>query len=293
MNNKNNFDIKRFLVRNFRRDTTIAIIGTRGSGKTVIIKYFLYYNHKRIRIPMLISATAQLEGDFKGVLPDLFIYENYDPDKIQLLINDQMQVKKKYENGIVNPRIKKHSVLIMDDIVGTDKIWKKDKGFKNTFFAGRHYWLSNIVSVQTPMQIPPEYRDNIDYVIVTSITTDKRKRSLYDNFWDSRYGTYKEFNTVFKKILSKKYNFMVIDNYRSKKGECDSIKDYVFWGRTHHPRYIKARKVGIKAIWDINTKFFDRDYMMNHSLTKKGKQPILIDDVYVSSDKENDIISIV
>jgi hypothetical protein len=270
MNKNQNYnikkDIKRFHLKDLKEYATTAIIGIRGSGKTVIIKYILYYNYKKIRIPVLISSTAQMEEDFKGVVPDIYTFENYDPDKINILIRDQWLLKKKIDDGHVSSKVKKNSYLIMDDIVGTDPAWKKDMLFKRTFFAGRHYWLSNIISVQTPMQNPAEYRDNIDYIIVTAITTDKRKKFFYENFWNSRFGNFRDFCDIFDTIMSEKYNFMLIDNKSAKRGDCDSVNKYVYWGKTHDPKNLISKPVGLDFIWELNKKYYNEDWIMKHTL---------------------------
>lgn len=267
--------IKRFRLRDLLPYSTIAVIGPRGSGKTVIVKYYLYYKNREIRIPILISSTAQMQEDFKDMVPDLYIYENYNTDILSTVLNDQGLLKKKIEDGNCSVNVKKHSVIVMDDIVGTDPIWKKDTLFKRTFFAGRHYYMTNIISIQNLLHLPAEYRDNIDYIIVTAINTDKRKKFFFENYWNSRFGNYKEFCDIFDKIVtSAKYNFMLVNNRAAKKGECSTVDEYVFWGRTHDPKNLINRRVGHKFIWELNDKYYNKDWIiqqtMNELSNKKG-----------------------
>lgn len=270
--------IKRFHLRDIKLKTTIAAIGTRGSGKTNIIKYILYYKSHLIRIPAIVGGTEDVTGDFKNIVPDLFIYEDYIPEKIAYLIKDQGLLISKINAGTVSDKVKHDSILIMDDIVGTSTAWKKDKGFKKMFFAGRHIGITNIVSVQSPKHIPSDYRDNINYLIITNISTDSRKKFLYDHYWNSRFGDYAMFESIYNSIMKVKHNFMLIDNMAGSS--TDDISKYVYWGRTHHPRNLKSRRVGLKLLWDLNDKYFNPEFRISRYLETVTKKKKDNNDVY-------------
>lgn len=260
--------IKRYSLRNLRPYSTIVLIGGRGMGKTTIIKTIMYYNYKKIRTCMLVSATAESNGDFNGIVPNVLIYENYDSSKMKTLISDQHITKKKIKKGICPSNIKSHSYVLFDDIIGTDPTWKKDKEFKQMMFAGRHARLTNIISIQHAKALPVDYRDNIDYMIITDISSKKRKQFFHEQYWDHKYGNYKTFEKYYNSIKSKhKYNFILID----KKAAGKDISEYMFYGRA--PSRIPRKKVGLKAYWDIN-KFYNQDYLLE-SFTKDQDENII------------------
>ena len=259
--------IKRFNLKNIKRNRTIAIIGGRGQGKTTIIKTLLYYSGKTIRLPILISATAGINGDFKNIIPDILIYEKYVPNKIDIFISDQIVLKEKIAKGQCSKNVKQLGYLIMDDIIGTDPIWKNDKHFKRIFYAGRHFNITNIISVQNPIDIPPGFRENIDYVIITSCNTDKRKKHIYEHFWNDKYGNFADFKSMLYKITSNPFHCLLMD----QKSQGNKLSEYVYWAKGVDPLKLPKKKVGIKSLWDMNRKYYDVNWLSKIFKSKPRK----------------------
>jgi len=252
-------EIRRKRLRDLKSNVTIAIVGGRGRGKSTLIRNLLYYNYKKIRIPLLISGTASLNNDFAGMIPELCVHDKYKPEKINALIKDQAILKTKILKGLCSPNVKKIAYLIMDDIIGTDTIWKKDSSFARIFYAGRHFWFTNIIAVQNPISIPPGFRENIDYFITTSVSTEKRKKHIFEHFWNDRFGDYNYFKGLLHKITNKDHYCMLLDN----KNNAKCLSKYVYWVKGTHPLKIPKKKIGLKYLWELNKKYYNPNHVIN------------------------------
>lgn len=259
--------IKEKNLKHLLDGTTIGLIGSRGTGKTNIIKTLLYYKKPFIRFPLLISGTAQTNGDFIGVIPEILTFDKYIPDKVQNFIADQTVVKNKLVKGDCKKNVKNLGFLIMDDIVGTDPIWKKDPNVNKIFYAGRHFNITNILSVQTPLKLPSNLRGNLDYVIITSVRSKRDMEVLYEQYWNGRFGDKKKFEKYVTKILSKKHRFVLLDN----KSKADDVTEYLYYVKPPHPKYIPVEKVGLKYIWEIEKRYFNPNWITKDMNITKSK----------------------
>ncbi len=259
----NNLRISRKRLRSLRLGSTIGLIAPRKSGKTGLIKWFLYYNHKKIRIPLLVSATAEMNQDYRDIIPDTLIYSDYNKESVRAFLEDQKNLKHKISDGEVNDNVKKDSVLILDDIVGTSKEWERDKGFQKMVFAGRHFNCTNIISVQKPLSIPADYRNNFEYLIICGITSKKSKDDLFNKFWNDSFGDKNMFNTLLGEITKEKYRFMLIDFYGETKPGKNIVESSIFWIKTHDPNLLRGKqfRVGNKSLWKANDKMYDPKWM--------------------------------
>lgn len=251
---------------------TIGIIGDRKTGKTTIIHELCDGYHKYNRNVVLVSGSAQQQGSFNGIIPNVLIYENYDPKVVAKMISKQGVLCKEYKD---NPYVKKQGLVILDDITGTEAIWKKDKTFTYIMTQGRHAFMGFVISVQFPREIPPDIRSNFEYVIVTNLSTEAKQKFFYDNYLDHRYfPTMEKFLEVYRAITKEPYKFMII----RMKGRPDTeepstenkLSDYVFWGKCANPRGKKYRRLAHPDFWKMDEKYYDPEYMFNSNGVMSG-----------------------
>ena len=61
----------------------ILVIGKPGTGKSTLIASILYAKKHIFPIGMVFSGTEDSNGFFKKILPSTFIYNEYNPEKIE------------------------------------------------------------------------------------------------------------------------------------------------------------------------------------------------------------------
>jgi len=267
-------------IRDMALDTTYGIIGPRASGKTVFIQWWLYYNHKRIRYSYVISATAGMEQTYEGQVPGSLVYEDYDKESIGTLLDDQAFLVEKLARKQCDQNIRKSSVVILDDIIGTSTAWKRDKDFKKILFAGRHMLVTNIISVQNAIHIPSEFRDNLDYVVIMNMLNEKAKKDLYDHYWNHGFGDRKLMDSLLKQVFSQKFTYLVLDNYAVKKGHANTLQDYVFFGKCHDPKFLPRNKWACnKKILDAHRRYYNKNWHSDsiRSVFRKNKESEPVD----------------
>lgn len=261
------FVIQEKKLRDIKLGSTICLIAPKRSGKTSLIKWFLYYNHKKIRLPVVISSTANTTLDFNKIVPDIMIHDEYKKKVFKGFMADQATVADRVKSGYYSYPIKKDGVLILDDILGTNPEWKKDRDFQKLFFQGRHFNATGLISVQKPLSIPTDYRDNIDYLIICYVGSKKNKKDLYEKFWNDRLGDQKLFEGILKECFSEKYRFLVLDFVGSKESNA-SLSDTVFWMKLPDPKLLlqKKFKVGHKMLWNINEKYYNPKWVIDEAI---------------------------
>ena len=252
--------IRRRGFNSLKLDTTLYVVGSRSSGKTELLKYFLYIKHKQIRIPILISGTESTNLSYNGKIPDVLIFNDYSSRCIGTLLKDQQLIIKRRKEHYYSKNIKYHSIIFMDDIIGTNKIWKKCKFFKQLIFAGRHFKITIVISVQRPLALPSEYRGNMDYVIICNASSKKTKKEIYEKYWNEKFGDFNCFKNIIDNC-TEGYKVLLIDNNAMKDGEA-KLEDCIFWMKSPNPSYLPKFRAGIKSIWAYNKKYYDKDWMV-------------------------------
>lgn len=272
-------------------DSSIAIIGMRGMGKTTLIREFLYWNYKRIRLPLVISGTAGTNGDFTGIVPDMMIYDKYVPRVVNTFITDQNILNKKIEIGECSKKIKRLGCFICDDILGTDPVWKKDPNFQRIIISGRHFHITNIISSQNVLGVPPYFRENIDYLLFR-VKGERPIKHIFNNFWNPIFGEYQKFKSYLSVIMKKPYCWMLLDNKRG----VSTLQQYLFFVKPLDPKIVPKKKVGIKLLWNLHKEYYNSDWLLKMSNTysameKKSKKFMEEEEmkniVLVSDDKDN------
>ena len=86
------FDMKSITFRpNENKGSVIVSIGKRDTGKTVLVKDIMYY-HQDIPIGTVISGTEASNGFYSGIVPKMFIHNEYQSGIIETVLLRQKKV---------------------------------------------------------------------------------------------------------------------------------------------------------------------------------------------------------
>lgn len=267
----NKFQILEFNLSKMVENPSIVMIAKRGSGKSFITRELLYH-YRHMPGGVVIAPTDKMNHFYKYFFPDLYIHYDIKDILLKKILARQAlmitkQEKKKKEGKKVDPS----GILVMDDCLARKKSWAKDESILEILMNGRHYKLTYLLTMQTPLGITPDLRLNFDYIFLLKEDSAVNKKKLWDNY-AGMFPTLAAFEKVFAKC-TEDYCSMVIDNRRPS----DNIQEKVFWfkakerqfsfgSRTfkelHKKYYNPKMRSGINpALFDINTLF---------SKTKKG-----------------------
>lgn len=247
-------DIKYFDPSKMKTTSVVLLIGKRGSGKSTIAEDLMSY-HTNIGEGVCVSPTDKLTGFWRKHIPPLFIHHNYTPTITEDFLAHQsekwMAYKRKcketgeeMEEGKIDP-----AFIIYDDCT-YDKSFLKNKGTRELLMNGRHSNVFVLITCQYLMDITPDLRGQIDYVIM-----------LKDNNKNNREKLFKYFAGVFPSLAAfdetircctENREAMVIDN------TCASynIEDVVsFYKATPGLEY----KLGNPEYWEFGTVNYTSD----------------------------------
>jgi hypothetical protein len=180
------YNIKRFDVSKMDTTRSVLLIGGSGVGKSLATTSLLYHNRD---IPAGIVMSGTEEGDpyWSRFVPDLFIYNGWEPNKLEELIDIQKRKKRAIEgiehnieycrrNGrmqdVAQLQIRKkkeeaamRKFVIIDDCMFQSGI-SRTETLRKVFMNGRHWNIFVMLTIQYCMGLDIALRGNAGYVFV-------------------------------------------------------------------------------------------------------------------------------
>ena len=251
--------LKEFDMSSIPRDSILVFIGKRNTGKSFLVKDFLYH-HKSIPKGVVISGTERVNPFYGKMIPKSFIHYKYKPEIIKNVLNLQEGIVTKHkEKEAKNEIIKEdpNCFLIMDDCL-YDNSWKKDEGIAEIFMNGRHYKLMYMLTMQYSLGITPYLRGNIDYVFILREPLTNNRKKLYDHYC-SMFPTFDIFCQVMD-ACTEDYQCLVIHN----GSKSNQIQDQVFYYKAKaHQEF----KIGNNKFWSYHDEKYNENKLMTNNHT--------------------------
>lgn len=250
-------DVTRLKIRKFKMsemdlNSKALVIGKPGTGKSSLIKDILYRHRKKFPCGIIVSGTQESSGDFNGMVPDLFIYENYNQPVIDKLVLRQKRLTRKYGEGHAS----NYAFICIDDCMD-DSGWIKHPTTKGIFKNGRHWDLFFILAIQYCLGIPPALRTCIDYVFILREPNIENRKKIWRNY----AGIFPTFNMFCDVLdnLTENYHCMVIKN----RVLSNAIEDVVFWYKAKlHDKF----RIGTDSFWAYADQNYNEHYVSEEEL---------------------------
>lgn len=223
-----------------------AMIGKPGTGKSSIIKSYMYAKRHIFPVGLFCNGTEDSTQFFSKHVPDLFIH----PLSLTLVESfiKRQKIAKQY---LSNP----WSLFITDDCMDDTKIFTKP-GFKYLFKNGRHLKMSYIMSLQYSIDIKPDIRGCIDGTFILRESNEKFRKNLYENY-ASVIPTYSEFKAILDNITGD-YTSLFIDN----RSTSNNLEDCVYYYKANLNLIDPNFKFGCNELWDFSQKRYNPEYIM-------------------------------
>lgn len=249
--------LEKFNLSTIMPNSTILVLGKRRSGKSWLLRD-ICYNHKSVSYGVVFSGTEEASPFFSNFIPDIFIHSRYDRN----LLEEGIELQKK---RVVNAGHKctptNRMLVLIDDMLDAAQEWSKDSLIKHIFFNGRHYNIFFILTMQYPIGIPPSLRSNIDYVFVFAEPSMKNRKKIYDDY-GGMFPTFNHFSRTLD-ACSENHECLVL---KTAGGTSNNISDQVFWYKAEQP---PPFKLGDKKIWDLQKRFYNKDYQQTANTKDK------------------------
>jgi len=199
----------------------VCVIGNSGRVRGCLIKDLLY--HEKDKHDVGIIMTAGLEEEYAGIVPDLFIYNNFDENVVRKIVKRQ----KKF----IKAQKKSSSFIVFDGVFDEASILSKSKPVTNLLKYGRSYNITQIYSTQYCLGIPPSLRMCIDYVFILKENNMNNKKRLWNNYGNI-VPTFQMFCDIMDN-LTQNYGCMVINN----RSLSNKIEDNIFWYKSFRTKF--------------------------------------------------------
>jgi hypothetical protein len=255
--------IHKFDLDSLYNDSTILVLGRRRSGKSWLIRDLMY--HKRFMKQVLVFSGTEHVSPFMGdFIPDIFIHSDFSSELVEnVLVNQSIKIKKakknhESEDGKTDGN---NMAIIMDDMLHDAKTWTKDRSVKELFYNGRHYNLMYVVALQYVHGLPPEFRDNLDYVFIYPQENPNAKHKVFESF-GSCIDTYREFCDILEQCTE---NYCCLVVKLSGSGS-NKICDKIFWYKAERPSNFK---VGSNKYWNYHKSNYNEKYVDKKQTGKK------------------------
>jgi hypothetical protein len=143
------------------------------TGKSTLIKALLYSKKHIFPVGMAMSGSEDSNHAYKQMMPNSFVFNEYDEEKIKDFIKRQ----KLASDHLQNP----WAVLILDDCTDDPRLFNKPLQ-QALYKKGRHWKMMYILSLQYAMDVKPVIRTNVDGIFILREPLLKNRESLYKNY---------------------------------------------------------------------------------------------------------------
>ena len=266
-----NLELKKFDMKKITFDPNsssgpvIVLIGRRDTGKSFLVRDLLYY-HQDIPIGTVISGTEAGNGFYGGMVPKLFIHDEYNTAILENIMKRQKMVikqikkeKEAYGRTNIDPR----AFVILDDCL-YDNSWAREKLMRMMFMNGRHWKLMLVITMQYPLGVPPNLRTNIDFTFILREPYIANRKRIFENY-AGMFPTFESFCQVMDQCTENYECLVVSNNVKSNR-----LEDQIFWYKaSSHGNF----KLGAKEFWDISKDMTSDDDEDQFDTTQGRKGP--------------------
>lgn len=230
-----------FEVASLKPNRNILIVGKKGTGKTVLMRYLLSKMTTRFDYVMGMTPSASSAEVMRSFMPSSAIFGEYDESAIERLVASL--------RSLTDSGVKKHVLLLLDDCAYDKKIFKS-KVMRYIFMNGRHINLTFVCLMQYVMDMPPDLRTNVDYVFALKENALNNRVKLYTNFF-SVFGSPKVFSACMD-VLTEDNCAIVLDQTTASH----DLAEVIFWWRAKPPEEIRQFTLGSRTFWKLHHYFY-------------------------------------
>lgn len=239
-------EINEFRIENIHPHSKITLNAKPGVGKSTLINDILRYIRHSIPSAVYIGGTSDTNSDIKGIIPQIFMFNEWDNDFLRKYINRQKQNKRD-----MNDKNLANCVLIIDDMTENKNVLQS-KPYIGLYKNGRQWANLLITALQNAGDLPKEIRHMNDYIFIGREISKEKRDTLYQCFIPSSISRL-DFDDLMDQI-TENYTWLVVNN----KTGSNNIEDIIFWYKANidMPRF----RFGCDEIWEWDAVRYDPNF---------------------------------
>jgi hypothetical protein len=216
--------IEEFKFSEMCKDPSIVMVAKRGSGKSWVTRAILNHFHD-VPAGIIIAPTDRMNCFYGNFYPSTFIFYEYKSEVIERILARQiMLIRKQKEKAKEGKYIDVRSYIIMDDCLAAKGSWVNDVPIKELLFNGRHYRIMYVLTMQVPLGISPDLRNNFDYVFLLADDIISNLKKIHTHY-AGIFPDLASFRQVFNQ-LTVDFGSMVLINRGARENFLDKVKWY-------------------------------------------------------------------
>lgn len=276
MANLEGVKFRRFDPRTIRDYSSILFVGGKRTGKSSVMRQFMYYLKDRVYDTHVWSGTYDEDHPWEWYTPKQMVHyclQEFDPNTLSSALATQNQRKKMAAQfGSKCPP----SMCVFEDLEFLKpSIWVSQET-RGVIFNGRWYKEFFFVAYQYVMEVKMELRGSFDYTVFTMDNSRAVRERIYKQF-GGMFDSFENFEAAFMEI-TKDYRVMVID----MRARSYNVEDCVYWYKAD-PN-LGRFKMGHPDVWVPHvTEDTDKTAL---SIAARTGQIILVDDAKERPEKK-------
>ena len=242
-----------------RTDATVVVLGPRGSGKTVFMKYLLWCMRKKIDLPVVFCPSRDTREEYQKFIPRSQVYPVYSKARLSSIYDTQRKISAQAKaagmqaacEGNAGPHDEHHGLrnlsIILDDCM-FDKEEVRGKAIRAVMMNGRHEHIFFVNAVQYVVDFPKDLRSQLDVMVIFPLSGLYLK-SAYEHMLNGAFDSYEDCVTTFKSL--REHECLVFDaKAKAKK------KPYLFFCKAKYD--LPNFRVGADWVWFLYYKYMVR-----------------------------------
>ena len=169
--------VDRLDADSIKTGSIIVLLGRRGTGKSVCAYNLLYKLRDKHDFALCFTPTQSSADLFAKCMPRRCIYDRLDLTVLQRLLDYQASCLAKGKRC-------RSTLVILDDTSWEAKAFRTPAPVLG-FLArnGRHSLITVLITAQTPLDLGPAIRSQVDYAITLREVVTQQRKKLYETYF--------------------------------------------------------------------------------------------------------------
>jgi hypothetical protein len=234
-----------------RYDSVVMMVGMRGSGKTIMMLYFLMILARQLDMAIGFMATQDTLKEFAEHVQAPFLYPEYDEEQLTKIVDAQRALTarkpRRLADGTYEVPNHRRVAIVLDDCM-YEKKSGKGKTLRYLFMNGRHDNFFFMNGVQYVMDMDKSLRSQVDLVVAFPVQEDSHLKPLRENLLGC-FSTDAQLSRMFASLQPNEA--LVFDRKLAAKKEPS-----LFFCKARYP--LPRFRVGCDLFWLWYYKYFVR-----------------------------------
>lgn len=287
MTSSESVDVHEFSFSSLPDTGFYEVLGKRGTGKTTWTKYILQFSkYAKTGIFVVMCGSETIKESWAQVVHPMYI-QDASVQYLEKLRDDRNAVvkKRKKQNELQDVE---HVTLVLDDVASNRKIMRS--GILSYLACNsRHLHMSIFILAQFHCQVPPEVRNQNDYIFMLSTSDRKSIKRIYEEYASCSN------ERIFRALLTfctSDHGLFVVNN--SSSG--NDLSDICSTAKIENYEALEFVKLGAPEMWAFaDSMYIDVDTIVpsvehaNEWAANNSDDSTMVDNMMVDDETKRDL----